>query len=255
MSELLQRLQHELAEQRSAGLHRKPTVDLFLGNDREIGRELQSQEKRVGIIPAHVEQLREFLSTLGIGLNAFVLQGAGQRAGYADSDFIRAGCEIMTEAELQAHDRAPDVFHALKEPSKYESRLPMPFCRIGAVHGGNFHAQSGLADLLATKNVAIFDGSNIGAPGNYRIPIRGRMSQFAGEIAAEWISNHLQTYNMRGRVVVVGGGRAGLTAARKLSESEFVSEIHLFENKATPERVQAVRDSVSEAPKIRVFEL
>ncbi len=255
MNELLKRLQSELSQQGPPGLPAKPTVDLFLGNDREIGRERRSQEKRVGITPAHVRELRDFLSALGLGLNVFVMEGAGQRAGFADSEFINAGCEIMTEAELDDHDRAPDVFHALKEPSNYENRIPMPFCRIGAVHGGNFHGASGLANLLVKKNVAIFDGSNIGAPEAYRIPIRGRMSVFAGEIAAEWICDHLRAQQLRGRVVVVGGGRAGLSAAQALSANELVSEVHLFENKGMPGRVDAVRNAVADLEDVTVIEL
>lgn len=255
MNELLNRLQSELSELKQMGLPAKPTVDLFLGNDREIGRERRSQEKRVGITPSQMKELKDFFSDLGLGLNVFVMQGAGQRAGFADSDFIQAGAEILTESELEDHDRAPDVFHALKEPSKYESRLPMPFCRIGAVHGGNFYAGSGLADLLAKKNVAIFDGSNIGAPEAYRIPIRGRMSVFAGEIAAAWISDHLRVQQIHGRVVVVGGGRAGLTAAIGLAMNDSVSEIHLFENKGTLGRADTIRKSVADIEKIEVLEL
>lgn len=259
MSDLLQRLQAELSERATPALLRKPAVDLFLGNDREIGRELRSQEKRVGITPTHVKRLKDFLSAVGVGLNVFVLSGAGQRAGFPDSDFIRRGdevlAEILTESELEDHDRAPDVFHALKEPSKYESRLPGPFCRIGAVHSGNFHAESGLAKLLAGGDVAIFDGSNTGGPEAGRIPIRGRMSTFAGEIAAEWIGAHLRAWNLRGHVVIVGGGYAGQAAARELAKEDEVTRIHLFENKARPERAARTRDALAGlADKVEVLE-
>lgn len=259
MNELLERLKTELSEQRPSRQPLKPTVDLFLGNDREIGRERFSQEKRVGITPAHVKELKDFFSSLGLGLNVFVMQGAGQRAGFPDSEYIRDGdqvlAEIITESELEYHDNPPDVFHALKEPSQYESRIQPPFCRIGAVHGGNFHDAGGLAGLLATGNVAIFDGSNIGAPGAYRIPIRGRMSTFAGEIAAEWIAEHLREWNMRGHVVIVGGGRAGQAAARKLCALEAVSEIHLFEDKAASGRTDVIRRAMAQWSQIKVLEL
>lgn len=261
MSELLKRLQAELEKRQAelSGLPAKPTVDLLLGNDREIGRDKRSQEKRVGITPTHVKELKDFLSALGIGLNVFVMAGAGQRAGFPDSEYIRCGeknlGEILTEEELENHDRPPDVFHALKEPSKYESRLPKPFCRIGAVHGGNFHDTSGLADLLATEDVAIFDGSNIGAPDAYRIPIRGRMSVFAGEIAAEWISEHLKKLDKRGDVVIVGGGRAGQAAARQLNAEPSVLKIYLFEDRSAEGRADLVRRDVQDLPKVEVLEL
>lgn len=259
MNELLKRLQSELSQQKPPGLPRKPIVDLFLGNDREIGRERYSQEKRVGITPTHVKELKDFFSSLGLGLNVFVMQGAGQRAGFPDSEYIKNGdeilAEILTESELQYHDHSPDVFHALKEPSKYESGIRPPFCRIGAVHAGNFHAASGLADLLATGNVAIFDGSNIGAPDAYRIPIRGRMSTFAGEIAAGWIIDHLGEWNLGGHVVIVGGGRAGQAAARDLGGNESVSKIYLFEDRAAVGRSDATRKIMADVTKVEVLEL
>lgn len=257
MNQLLERLRFELLENKPAGLSPKPSVDLILGNDREIGRERNSQEKRVGITPGHIKDLKDFFSTLGLRLNVFVMQGAGQRAGFSDSEFIRQGdeilAEIITEAELEFHDRAPDVFHALKEPSKYESLIPMPFCRIGAMHGGNFHADSGLAKLLEKGRVAVFDGSNIGAVN--RIPIRGRMSEFAGEIAADWITEHLVTWQQMGQVVIVGGGRAGQAAAKKLNKFASVTRIFLFEDKTTAGRVETVRGQTASLQKVEVVEL
>jgi alanine dehydrogenase len=255
MNELFERLRSELISRKPSGLPRKPIVDLFIGKDREIGREQRSQEKRVGITPQHVEDLKALFKALGIGLNVFVMQGAGQRAGFPDSDYIRSGAEILAESELEYHDRAPDVFHALKEPSKYESLLPTPFCRIGAVHGGNFHATSGLASLLGKGDVIIFDGSATGAPDAFRIPIRGRMSMFAGEIAAEWIADHLRDQKINGRVVIVGGGRAGQSAARMLNEFDFISEIHLFEDKGAEGRIERVRKDMADLVKVKVLGL
>src|SRR4029079_15948340 len=103
--------------------------------------------------------------------------------GFSDADFVAAGAEILTEGEIAWHDGPPDVVHALKEPSRYEAQVPGPSCRIGALHTGDFHSEGGLAGLLRKRNVAIFDGSHVGAPDVFRIPIRGGLWRLAGERA------------------------------------------------------------------------
>ncbi|HEV7671398.1 MAG TPA: YbaK/EbsC family protein [Thermoanaerobaculia bacterium] len=232
---------------------KKRRVELLLGNDREIGRESFSQEKRVGIIPRQVQELVGFLRDVGVDLEVLVIQGAGQRAGFSDAEFIAAGAEIVTLEELP-FDRGtpPDVVHALKEPSCYESTIPGPFCRIGAIHTGDFHADSGLAGLLNRTDVAIFDGSHTGAPDAYRIPIRGRMSIFAGEIAAEWVLDHLAARHVRGPVVMVGAGNAGKAAACKLVEDAAVTEVILLDSDEFPARLEQVRGELAKLAKIRV---
>src|SRR3954454_4516614 len=230
---------------------RKRRVELLLGNDREIGRETHSQERRAGITPDHVRELSGFFADLRLELSVMVMQGAGQRAGFSDADFVAAGAEILTEGELQYQERPPDVVHALKEPSRYESLIQRPFCRIGALHTGDFHAEGGLAGLLRKQNVAIFDGSHIGAPDVFRIPIRGSMSVFAGEIAAEWVLDHLQYRRASGRAVVVGAGNAGLAALRKLAADPAVTEVCLLDSAEDPRRLEQIRARLTDVPKAR----
>ncbi len=228
---------------KEAGVPRwkKRTVELLLGTDREIGKGDHALEKRVGITPAQVGELRRFCDVLELGLSVLVMRGAGVRAGYADSHYIEAGAEIITREELVYHDGPPDVVHALKEPSAYESEIPGPFCRIGALHAGDFHQGSGIARLLGNRAVMIFDGSSIGAAGTYRIPIRGCMSDFAGRVAGQWTVEHLERHALEGRVLVVGGGRAGTAAARRLLACSNVREIHLFDDARNPERLEEIR--------------
>jgi alanine dehydrogenase/prolyl-tRNA editing enzyme YbaK/EbsC (Cys-tRNA(Pro) deacylase) len=223
-----------LAEELSAGgpvAWKKHRVELMLGSDREIGREHRSQERRVGITPEQVADLRALADDVHLDLDVSAIAGAGQRAGFADAHYVEAGADIVTLGELPYHDGPPDLYHALKEPSPSEALVPTPFCRLGALHSGAFHAESGLAKLLLSRDAAIFDGSNIGASGERRIPIRGRMSEFAGWIGAGWIREHLEPRGVSGPVVVVGGGRAGATAVRRLLDeaAREVTEVRLFD--------------------------
>ncbi|HEX4960599.1 MAG TPA: YbaK/EbsC family protein [Thermoanaerobaculia bacterium] len=252
MNDLLDALKTSILQHHPLRVPKKHRVELLLGNDREIGRETHSQEKRVGITPAQVEELRGFFDDLRLELSVLVMQGAGQRAGFSDADYVTAGAEILTVEELEAHDGPPDVVHALKEPSRYERTIPGPFCRIGALHTGDFHTEGGLAGLLKKRNVAIFDGSHTGAPDAFRIPIRGGMSIFAGEIAAEWVQDHLRHRHAAGRVVVVGAGNAGKAALRKLAAAPEVTEVHLIDSAENPARLDQIRAELADVPKAKV---
>lgn len=228
----------------------KSHVTLVVGNDREIGRRLRSQERRVGITPAHVSALQRTFRGLGIRLSVLVVENAGARAGYADADYVHAGAQIVTFGELP-HEVAPDVVHALKEPSSYESTIPGPFCRIGALHSGDFDPTAGFAALLAAHPAAVFDGSNVGSSADFRVPIRGSMSVFAGRVAAEWVLEHVAG-GPAGSVVVVGGGKVGLAAVEKLLTEPRIESITVFDRAASPQRLAAVAAAVGPQARVRV---
>ncbi|MBK8096881.1 MAG: hypothetical protein IPK26_07230 [Planctomycetes bacterium] len=262
MNEVLQRLLRSILHRLgpASGRHwRRRAVDLVIGSDREIGRKSalrglggSTQERRVGITPRHVTELRELFGRLEVRLNVLVVENAGARAGFADADFVHAGAEIVTPEELAFHDGPPDVVHALKEPSTYEADLPGPFLRIGALHSGDFHEDSGFARLLKKGNVTVFDGSNIGAAAAFRMPIRGRMSVFAGEIAAEWVLEHLAARELSGAVVVAGGGYAGKACAKKLLQGAGVTRVTICENGEDPARIDAVAREFTGESRVRV---
>lgn len=243
--------------------YRKRRLTLVLSSDREIGRPTFSQERRVGITPPQVAELKDGLRIIGLELDVLVVQGAGQRAGFPDEDYVRAGAEIVTVDELQYHDAPPDVVHALKEPSSFERRIPRQFFRIGALHTGDFHEEAGLAGLLAPARdvvnrsesdfVTVFDGSNIGASESFRIPIRGAMSKLAGDIAGAWVQEHLDSENLKGRVVVVGGGNAGRAAAGRLLACPRVEEVHVFDSSAREDRLAELTLELGHQPRVSVF--
>jgi alanine dehydrogenase len=256
MTDALQRLRARapLAEALgAAGVRalRRRNLTLVLGNDREIGRRLRSQERRVGITPPQVTGLQGLLAEIGVRLSVLVVENAGARAGYADADYVHAGAEIVTFAEL-SHESPPDVVHALKEPSAYESTIPGPFCRIGALHSGDFDRHAGFARLLAARPAAIFDGSNIGASDDYRKPIRGSMSVFAGRVAAEWVLEHLASAPGTSSVVVVGGGKVGTAAVMKLLREPRVETVTLFDRAEDPARLRAIAAELGGEARVQV---
>lgn len=229
----------------------KPRVTFVLGTDEEIGGS-ESPEQRVGITPTHVAQLLRFSEELGFRLDVHVVHDAGARAGWSDRDYERVGANIIHKENISSSALAPDVLHALKEPSLYEVNFQGPFMRIGALHGGDFHPDSGFARLLARRDVALFDGSSIGAPGTFRIPIRGSMSTFAGEIAAEWVISYLNSSQRDGGIVIVGGGNVGSSCARKLAAIRPATYITICESAATPDRLATVAARLGGLPSLKV---
>jgi len=190
----------------------------LLGTDQYIGEGLDENgkpketETRVGVVPHQVEEMKDWLQSNGVALDFFFVKGAGTRADFLDSSYLRSGGQLLFEHQLSTIP-APHVVHALKEPSGYETFIPGPFLRIGALHSGAFDDKSGVAFLFERRNFcAIFDGSNIGTADG-KIPIRGAMSVFAGEIAAEFSVNHFAERGLKNaKVVISGGGVVGRAA-------------------------------------------
>lgn len=193
----------------------KSVVRLLLGTDEHI-----PHERRVGLVPKQIAALHARLAEHGLRCEILVVEGAGDRAGFIDQAYAEAGARIIKASALR--DEEPfDVVHALKEPTEYESLLPGPFLRIGAVHLAS--KPSGVCAMLDQRNFAgIIDGGTVGncshlLTGGDRTPIVGSMSRFAGWVAARKLVEGVQETHRRGKVVVVGGGIAGTSAAERLA--------------------------------------
>lgn len=236
----------------------KKSVTLVLGTDSHIG-DKSDPETRVGITPRQASALKEFVEGTGASLTMYVVKDAGAGAGHSDEDYRQAGCEILEESDLRDIRVPPDVVHALKEPCSYESSIPGPFLRIGALHTGDDEpaAWRDLALLLnAGQCQGIFDGSMIGGHtmsynGGFRFPIRQSMSVFAGRIAADMVGKRSREYGTRGRVVIVGGGVAGANAARQLIDShqDICDEVVVIEEREQEgEALRVKLASLSESP-------
>jgi len=209
-------------------------VSFLLGTDRHVDEGTADQEKRVAMTPQQTRRLRDWLERAGLQPTFYVVSGAGTDAGYLDSDYRQSGATIVRENELGSLSPTPDVVHALKEPCPYETTIPGPFMRIGALHVGAFHPSCGCAALLRKRNfAAMFDGSAIGGyscrvTGGFQAPLRCSMSVFAGKIAADYVNQHLDGNE---RVVILGGGVVGVSVLQRLlqNENHQYSEIVLIE--------------------------
>lgn len=210
----------------------KPRVRLLLGTDEYI-----SFERRVALVPQHLVVLRENLAAHDLEVDLLVYRGAGERAsgdghgGFPDDAYRAVGAEIVDEDSL-ANQPAVDVVHALKEPTEYESLLPGPFLRLGALHLAS--KPPGVCAMLGRRNFAgIFDGGTVGScayllDGGDRTPIVASMSRFAGRVAARHVLDALADHHLgAGKVVVVGGGVAGRAAIETVKP--LVSELVVVE--------------------------
>jgi alanine dehydrogenase len=195
----------------------KREATFLLGTDYYIGYP-EFPEQRVAITPQHCKVLGDWLDKLGVRLNLKVVAGAGKGARFEDSEYVAAGAQIIAEDELGKLD-APDVVHALKEPSKLEEDIQGPYLRIGALHTGDFRDDCGLAKVLKRRQYSgIFDGSAVGGfaynydfeyKPKFLIPLRSSMSVYAGKLAGEDTGEVLVADE---KVVVAGGGIVGTAA-------------------------------------------
>ena len=200
-------------------------VTFLLGTDAGI-----QHEARVALTPSHLAKLRADLIGLGLEPEILVHAGAGVRAisddhgeGFSDDEYADAGGTVVDPMQLANHGPL-DVVHALKEPTEYESLLPGPFLRIGALHLAS--RPPGVCSMLAQKNFAgIFDGGTLGncsylRTGADRTPIVACMSRFAGAVSGRKVVEGLAKNGLSsGRILVVGGGVAGRSAISKLDPS------------------------------------
>jgi alanine dehydrogenase len=180
-----------------------------------LPKEIKEQEQRVALVPSAVEQLRRR------GHSVLVEKNAGDGSGYPDNEYTKAGSEIV--------DRARDVFTRaemivkVKEPLKVEFSL----LRKGQILFTYLHlaASKPLTEALLESGVTGVAYETIQV-GN-RLPLLEPMSEIAGRMSVVMGAYFLAKHNggsgvllggvpgvLPGRVVVIGGGTAGVNAAR-----------------------------------------
>ena len=181
-----------------------------------VPKEIKPDEYRVGITPNAV---REYAAH---GHEVLVQAGAGEGAGYADDDYVKAGARIVADAE--AVFAGAEMIVKVKEPQKVEwEKLRPEHILFTYLHLAPDPAQT--EGLLASGCAAIAYETVTDARGG--LPLLAPMSEVAGRIAvfsaAETLLKHnggmgLLLCGVPGvppaRVVVLGGGVVGINAAR-----------------------------------------
>ncbi len=183
-----------------------------------VPKEIKEQEQRVALVPSAVGQLTRHSHSV------LVEKNAGVGSGYPDEDYAKAGAKIV--------DTPQDVFGSadlivkVKEPLKTE----FPLLRKGQILFTYLHlaASKSLTEALLKSGVTAVAYETIQV--GHRLPLLEPMSEIAGRMSAVMGAYFLAKHNggsgvllggvpgvLPGRVVVIGGGTAGVNAARMAS--------------------------------------
>ena len=180
-----------------------------------VPKEIKHQEYRVALLPSAAYQLTQH------GHRVLVERGAGDGSGYPDADYAAAGAELVAEAKTVFE--TAEVVVKVKEPQESE----VAWLRPGQILFTYLHLAASkelTARLLASGVTAIaYETVEV----NRRRPLLEPMSEIAGRMSILVGACYLAKHNLGsgvllggvpgvlpGRVVVLGGGSAGINAAR-----------------------------------------
>lgn len=180
-----------------------------------VPREIKDQETRVGLLPSAAYQL------IKRGHEVLVERGAGIGAGFADADYEQAGVRLAAgHAEVFAR---AELIVKVKEPQPTE----YPLLRPGQILFTYLHlaASKPLTRALLDSGITALAYETIEV--NRRLPLLEPMSEIAGRmsilVGGYFLAKHFGGSGtllggvpgvLPGRVVVLGGGAAGINAAR-----------------------------------------
>lgn len=180
-----------------------------------VPKEIKAQENRVSMTPGSVA---EFMKR---GHNVFVQRGAGEGSSYSDEQYEKVGAVIADDAAAVFAEA--EMIVKVKEPQPSEIAMLEPrhllFTYLHLAAG-----RSLTEGLMASGCTALaYETLEV----NRHLPLLEPMSEIAGRMAAIVGSYHLAKHAggrgillggvpgvAPGRVVVLGGGTAGVNAAR-----------------------------------------
>jgi alanine dehydrogenase len=180
-----------------------------------VPREVKPQEFRTALPPSAAYQL------VRQGHRVIVESGCGSGAGFDDAEYVAAGAELAPSPEL-VFARA-DLVVKVKEPQPQETALLRPgqilFCYL------HLAASKPLTEALIASGAIAIAYETVERQG--RLPLLEPMSEIAGRMAAAIGTVLLARHQggtgvllggvpgvLPGKVVVLGGGTAGINAAR-----------------------------------------
>jgi alanine dehydrogenase len=177
--------------------------------------EIKAQENRVSMIPGAVSEL------VKRGHRVLVQTGAGDGASYCDAQYTAVGAEIVPDAASVFG--GAELIVKVKEPQPAEVAMLTPghilftFLHLAANQVLTKSLMASGCTAIAYETVEV----------NRHLPLLEPMSEIAGRMSAIVGSYHLAKHHggrgsllggvpgvAPGRVVVLGGGTAGVNAAR-----------------------------------------
>jgi len=180
-----------------------------------IPKEIKAQENRVGLLPSAAYQL------IKRGHRVLVEKSAGVGAGYPDEEYVQAGAEMVVK-HADIFERA-DMIVKVKEPLPEEYGL----LREGQILFTYLHlaASKPLTEALLKSRVTGIAYETVEV--NRRLPLLEPMSEIAGRMSivmgGYFLAKHCGGKGvllggvpgvLPGKVIVIGGGTAGVNAAR-----------------------------------------
>ena len=180
-----------------------------------VPKEIKAQENRISMVPGSAAEL------VKRGHRVLIERGAGLGASYTDEQYIAAGAEMMDSAE--AVFAGAELIVKVKEPQPNEVAMLSPqHVLFTYLH---LAANKSLTESLMASGCTAIAYETIEV--NRHLPLLEPMSEIAGRMSAIVGSYHLAKHCggrgsllggvpgvAPGRVVVLGGGTAGLNAAR-----------------------------------------
>lgn len=180
-----------------------------------VPKEIKEQEYRVALPPSAAYQLRKH------GHEVLVERGAGEGSGFTDQEYQLAGARLLDGAAA-VFERA-ELIVKVKEPQLSE----LPLLRPGQLLFTYLHlaADKALTENLMRTGVTAIAYETVEV--NHRLPLLEPMSEIAGRmsvlVGGYYLAKHYGGSGtllggvpgvLAGKVVVLGGGSAGINAAR-----------------------------------------
>jgi alanine dehydrogenase len=180
-----------------------------------VPKEIKAQENRVALLPSAAYQLTRR------GHKVVVETMAGAGSGFPDAEYTNAGAEVVKKHE-EVFERA-DMIVKVKEPLESE----WPLLKPGQILFTYLHlaASKRLTEALAATKCTGIAYETVEV--NRRLPLLEPMSEIAGRmsvlVGGVFLSKHHGGCGvllggvpgvLPGKVVVIGGGTAGVNAAR-----------------------------------------
>ena len=180
-----------------------------------VPREIKDHEYRVALLPSAAYQLARR------GHQVLVENGAGAGAGFPDAEYEKAGATLLSD-----HDTVfgqSELIVKVKEPQPSE----YPLLRPGQILFTYLHlaASRPLTEALLRSGATAIAYETIEV--NHRLPLLEPMSEIAGRmsvlVGGYFLGKQVGGNGvllggvpgvLPGRVVVIGGGAAGINAAR-----------------------------------------